>query len=257
MTKRIEDFLIVENRRLNREYYVLVCSPTNNPLPDLEPGQFAEFRVDGNADVFLRRPISIYDVDYEGRTISFLIRILGKGTRHLSNLKAGDTLNMIYPLGNAFSKPKGKRPLLVGGGVGVAPLLFLGKWLRSEGYDPEFLLGFRNSELMVEPKEFERYGRVYITTDDGTAGEHGLVTEHSIWNRHDLEYSMVYTCGPDIMMRSVATLAGQRGMECEASLENTMACGFGACLCCTQATKSGNLMVCMHGPVFNTKELVW
>jgi dihydroorotate dehydrogenase electron transfer subunit len=212
--------------------------------------------VDGTSDVFLRRPISIYDVDEEAGTVSFLLRILGKGTLQLSYLKEGDLLNMIYPLGNTFSKPPGKRALLVGGGVGVAPLLYLGKSLKMAGIQPDFLLGFRSRELMVEPEEFERYGKVYISTDDGSEGEHGLITEHSLW-KDSWEYSMVYTCGPDVMMRSVSKLARERDAPCEASLENTMACGFGACICCVQETTKGNLMVCLHGPVFNTSELKW
>ena len=227
-------------------------------LPEMFPGQFVEIRIDNSKDAFLRRPISLYDVDEEKQLIYLLIQEVGKGTRKLAGLKVGDKLNLIYPLGNSFSLPEKKgKVLLVGGGVGVAPLLFLARFLEKNNVEAEFLLGFRNRELLVDLTDFEKFGRVYLSTDDGTAGETGTVMDHSILKTSSFTYVKIYTCGPQVMMKAVGKFAETHGIDCEASLENTMACGFGACLCCIQKTVKGNLRVCSEGPVFDTKELVW
>jgi dihydroorotate dehydrogenase electron transfer subunit len=256
MPKRVTDFTIINNRRVNKEYYVLDIL-SDNELPELKPGQFAELRIDGADDVFLRRPISFYDVDYKNRTISLLIQEVGKGTRLLANASAGDKLNMIYPLGNAFTVEGEKNALLIGGGVGVAPLLLLGKTLKSNKTNVNFLLGFRNKDFLVDIAKFETYGKVYITTDDGSIGEKGTVLDHSVIKDGLKSFDKLYTCGPQVMMKAVAGLAEKENTTCEASLENTMACGFGACLCCVQKTIHGNLRVCVEGPVFNSKEIIW
>ena len=256
MKKRIIDLEVIENRTVNGEYFVLVLSPGKED-PGFLPGNFAEFRIDGSPDTFLRRPISICDVDPHTGNLHFLIRRVGEGTRRLGETRPGEVLNLIYPLGNSFSMPAGKDVLLVGGGVGVAPLLYLGRVLRREGYSPVFLLGYRTRSLIVDRKRFEAFGPVFITTDDGTEGAEGPVTAHPLWLSRDFSYSMIYTCGPVAMMKAVAALARERAVPCEASLENTMACGFGACLCCVQKTRKGNRLVCTDGPVFNTEDLVW
>ncbi len=254
MKKCVADLQVAGNRRVNREYFVLELIPCPSG-PAFLPGNFAEFRVDDAPGTFLRRPISIYDIDPLSGHLLFLIQIVGEGTRRLSLLQEGERVNLIYPLGNSFSRPSGKKALLVGGGVGVAPLLYLGRVLQKEGFEPEFLLGFRDASLVVDPDRFEAFGKLHLTTDDGSAGTPGFVTDHPVWKH--LETSLIYTCGPEIMMQAVARKARQLGIPCEASLENTMACGFGACLCCVQQTTSGNRLVCTDGPVFNTEELVW
>jgi dihydroorotate dehydrogenase electron transfer subunit len=256
MEKFVDDFTVLENRRVNREYYVLELEAPR-PLPPLQPGHFAEIRVDHDPNVFLRRPISFYDVRLERNSVLLLIQEVGSGTRRLAMAAPGDRINMIYPLGNTFSMPSGTSSLLIGGGVGVAPLLFLGSYLRQKGFEPEFLLGFRSHELLVDLAEFERFGPVYLTTDDGSAGKKGTVMDHPILQTTALPYRNIYTCGPVVMMKAVAAWAKKHDMTCEASLENTMACGFGVCLCCNQKTIHGNLRVCMEGPVFNTNELIW
>ncbi|MBL7112264.1 MAG: dihydroorotate dehydrogenase electron transfer subunit [Bacteroidales bacterium] len=255
MSKYVHDFKIVENRRINDDYFVLnVKSP--QPLPDLLPGQFVEIRVDNAPNTFLRRPISIYDVAIDRNLISMLFLIVGEGTAKLAELHPGDLLNMIYPLGNSFTIPSEGPVLLVGGGVGVAPLLFLGKVLVEKGITPDFLLGARSSSHLVDLDKFESLGTLHTTTEDGSAGTKGLVTQHPLfankWN-----YRAVYTCGPVGMMKAVAALSEEKETPCEASLENTMACGFGACLCCIQKTVRGNICVCTEGPVFNSKDLIW
>lgn len=255
MPKRVEDFKVVENKRITTDCFVIEIEGTND-LPEISPGQFVQVRVDGSPETFLRRPISVYDVDYRRRRIRLLIQIVGKGTETLSYLKNGDNLNIIYPLGNSFSDPSaGDKILLVGGGVGIAPLYYLGKHLKSAGYNPDFLLGFRNEDRIIEYNEFAEVGKVFITTEDGSKGEKGYVTNHSVLLTGN--YNRIYCCGPDPMMHAVAAFAGKNNIQCEVSLENLMACGIGACLCCIVDTVHGNLCSCIDGPVFNIIDLKW
>ena len=255
MAKRIEDFTIQENRRLNNDLFILELSG-NSYLPLLKPGQFAQVKIEGSPETFLRRPISIHDVDYERNTIKFLVQIAGKGTERLSNLKQGVSLNIIYPLGNSFTlPPENAKILLVGGGCGVAPLMFLGKYLKSKGFRPDILLGFRNSDRIIEYDEYAGIGQVYLTTEDGSKGEKGFVTDHTILKESHFDH--ICCCGPELMMKAVAGYCSKNDINCEVSLEHLMACGFGVCLCCVVNTVEGNLCTCIDGPVFNTKELKW
>jgi dihydroorotate dehydrogenase electron transfer subunit len=255
MSKRIEELKVIGNKRLTNDFIILELSG-NNKLPDFKPGQFAQVRIDGSPETFLRRPISIHDVDYGKNTFKLLIQETGKGTATLSKLKCGDLLNLIYPLGNSFGLPdKNEKVLIVGGGCGVAPLLFLGKYLKSNGYTPDILLGFRNSERIIEYDEYLKIGKVFLTTEDGSRGEKGYVTSHSLFSTG--RYDRIYCCGPDSMMRALASYSKRNNITCEVSLENLMACGIGACLCCIVDTVKGNLCTCTDGPVFNITELKW
>jgi dihydroorotate dehydrogenase electron transfer subunit len=255
MAKRIEDLKIIGNKRLNNDFFILELSG-NEKLPVFKPGQFAQVRVDGSPESFLRLPISIHDVDYGMNTFKLLIQIAGKGTETLSRLRNGDSINLIYPLGNSFSLPdKAEKVLIVGGGCGVAPLLFLGKYLKSNGYIPDIILGFRNSERIIELEEYIEIGKVFLATEDGSRGEKGFVTSHSVFSTG--RYDRIYCCGPDSMMRSVAGYCKKNNLACEVSLEQLMACGIGACLCCIVDTIKGNLCTCIDGPVFNIKDLKW
>ena len=183
--------------------------------------------------------------------------VVGEGTRHLAGLHAGDVLNCLLPLGHGFTMPQAadERFLLVGGGVGVAPLLYLGAEMQRQGFEPTFLLGARTSKDLLMLDIFKRCGRVYVTTEDGSAGERGFVTQHSILQKE--HFSRIATCGPTPMMKAVAGYARKADVECEVSLENLMACGLGACLCCVEKTIDGNLCVCKEGPVFNIRKLLW
>ena len=255
MTKRIEDFKVIENKRLNKDFFIIELEG-NTKIPDLKPGQFIQVRVDGSPETFLRRPISVHDVDYIKNTLKILIQIAGKGTETLSKIESGDTLNIIYPLGNSFSLPsRGNKILLVGGGCGIAPLLFLGRYLKSNDFVPDILLGFRNKDRIIEFEEYLQIGNVFITTEDGSMGEKGYVTTHSIFATH--EYDKIYCCGPDRMMKAIAAYCKKKEIVCEVSLENLMACGIGACLCCVVDTVKGNLCTCIDGPVFNVNDLKW
>lgn len=254
MKKFIHDFKVTFNNHLTEDYFAIYLEcPVSLPL--ILPGQFAEVLVSNSTTTYLRRPFSIYDIDYEKNELSLLIKKVGDGTAALMKLKAGDILNLVYPLGNTFSLPAGKKALLVGGGVGIAPMLLLAKRLKMEGFKPDVLIGGRTSDDIVEPEKYKPYGEVFITTDDGSAGEKGMVTEHSVFSKKIIEYSAIYACGPDPMMKAVARVAASFNIPCEISLENTMACGIGACLCCVVETVDGNKTTCIEGPVFDTRKL--
>ena len=253
--KYLQDFKFNDYKWLNYTTYILTLK-TSEPVAGIEPGNFAELQIPDAPGVFLRRPFSILDVDHKKNTLSFYIKIVGKGTQQLGKLKPGDKVSVIYPLGNSFTVNGTQKALLVGGGSGVAPFILLGRKLKQQGVDITFLLGARTKEEVLLTEEFEKLGKVLVTTEDGTMGETGLVTQHSVFTG-DFTFNKIYTCGPNPMMKAVARLAEEKGVPCEASLENMMACGFGACLCCVTETIHGNKRVCTEGPVFNTKELIW
>lgn len=256
MKKYILDLKVVSVESLS-DKHVLIKLTDEKPLPEIVPGQFVEVRVDHSPNTMLRRPISVNFVDYEANLLWLLVAMVGDGTRQLATLKSGDLLNCVLPLGNGFTMPtdKNQKFLLVGGGVGVAPLLYFGKCIKDMGAEPVFLLGARTDKDLLELDEFAKIGRVCITTEDGSAGEQGFVTNHSILQRE--QFDMISTCGPKPMMVSVARYAHKVGVDCEVSLENKMACGVGACLCCVEKTAKGNQCVCKDGPVINIKNLLW
>lgn len=255
MTKRIETLHVTDNKLLTKDFFILELTGQNS-LPEMKPGQFIQVKIENSPSTFLRRPFSVHDVDYSRNILKILIQITGKGTGSLSKLKKGDVIDIVYPLGNSFSLPeKGNRTLLIGGGCGIAPLLFLGKYLKSNGFNPDILLGFRNAERVIEVEEYKAIGKVFITTEDGSIGEKGFVTNHKTLSGS--EYDMIYCCGPDPMMKAVAKYSRTKNIPCEVSLENLMGCGIGACLCCIVETNHGNLCTCTDGPVFNIKELKW
>lgn len=256
MKKYILDLTVRSIEKVH-ERYVIIKLTDERPLPTMLPGQFVEVRVDGSQTTYLRRPISIHYVDVKTNELWLLVATVGDGTRQLARLQQGDTLNCVLPLGNGFTMPTtaGERILLIGGGVGVAPLLYFGQQIKEMGAEPVFLLGARSAADLLQLDAFREVGTVYVTTEDGSAGEKGFVTNHSILQRE--HFDRISTCGPKPMMVAVAKCAQQLNIPCEASLENLMACGLGACLCCVEKTTEGNLCVCKEGPVFDTKRLKW
>ena len=256
MRKYVLDLTLKSNERL-REGYFLLKLTDGNPLPPMEPGQFAELKVDGSETTFLRRPISINYMDEQQNEVWFLVHEVGDGTRRLGTLVAGDRLNVVLPLGHGFTMPSSasERYLLVGGGVGTAPLLYMGKRMAETGCRPTFLLGGRSAGDLMQLDMFRALGDVCITTEDGSAGERGFVTHHSVLSA--ASFDRIAVCGPKPMMKAVAAYARSKGTECEVSLENMMACGVGACLCCVEKTTEGHVCVCKEGPVFNINRLLW
>lgn len=255
--KYIHDMVVSEVAILNDAYALLKLIPIGAEMPPIEPGQFVQVKIANSPETFLRRPISVNFVDYQKKELWLLVRNAGEGTKHLIDSQPGDIYNIMYPLGNSFSMPEKKEgmALLVGGGVGVAPLLYLGKQLSEKGYRFAFALGARSIGDLLLLDEFKKYGNVYISTEDGSIGEKGFITQNSVFNE---AIDHIACCGPTPMMHAVAKIAKEKNANCEVSLENTMACGIGACLCCVEDTKEkGNVCVCTDGPVFNINQLKW
>jgi dihydroorotate dehydrogenase electron transfer subunit len=255
MKKFVHNLTICSYKLIGKDYFVLGVTD-KELLPEMFPGQFAEIKVDNNPNVFLRRPISIHDVDYDTNILYLLIRIVGEGTRTMASLKVGDNINLVYPLGNTFNTKGVKNVLLAGGGCGIAPMLFLARHLHKQKIEVTTLIGGRSAVDILEPDEFRKYGKVCISADDGSLGEKGFMTKNSVLDNLK-SFDRIYSCGPLPMMKVFAAIAKENGIDCEVSLENTMACGIGACLCCVTETTAGNKCVCTEGPVFNINQLKW
>lgn len=257
MKKFQTDMTVARNRLVGPCATLLTLQYPGN-LPDMIAGQFAELQVP-SAKVLLRRPISIHAIDRTNNLVEFLIQIVGEGTQSLADANAGDKINVLLPLGNGFNyrSTHVAKPLLIGGGVGVAPLLFLGQEFAEHGIRPAFLFGGRTADLILRKEEFLKYGDLFMTTEDGSAGEKGFVTNHSLLMDSEA-FDRIYACGPTPMLKAVARWAKEHEMACEVSLEHKMACGIGACLCCVEDTADqGNVCVCKEGPVFEIDRLKW
>lgn len=253
MSKIISECKLVNNQELSPLYHLLEFQAPTSVLKIL-PGQFAGILVPKAPHTFLRRPFSVYDFDEKKHIIKFVIKVVGDGTRTLCSMKEGERVSILYPLGKGFSLPNGKA-LIVGGGVGIAPMFLLAKWLNEKGVGCDILLGGRSAADIINTAEFSQLGNLAITTDDGSLGHHGIVTTHPWLQKVNPDLSMIFACGPEPMMRAVAAIASRQEIDCEISLENTMACGYGVCLCCVVATDEGNICSCTEGPVFNTRRL--
>lgn len=216
-----------------------------------QPGQFANFRLPGHT---LRRPISICEIDGQRGTLRFVFQIRGEGTAELSKYSIGDSLEILAPLGKGF-RTNDKKTLLIGGGIGVPPLLGAAKELGGKAVA---ILGFRNRTSVILEEDFSRMGaETLIATDDGSYGFHGLVTQ--LAEKQDFEE--ICACGPMPMLRAVAKLARDRDVPCQISLEERMACGIGACLGCATPllNEKGEQYfghVCKDGPVFDYRKVV-
>lgn len=216
------------------------------------PGQFAQIRLPGHT---LRRPISICGIDKNVGALRFVFQIRGQGTAELAEFQEGSELEILAPLGNGFPIVSNQRTLLVGGGIGVPPLLGCAAELRENAVA---VLGFRNRAAVILEQDFKTAGaKTLIATDDGSYGFHGLVTE--LAERE--EFEAVFACGPAPMLKAVKALAEQRNVPCFLSLEERMACGIGACLGCATPLldENGNRYfghVCKDGPVFDSRRVV-
>lgn len=260
--KRQKNLHVTECRHLDGGYVLLKLCDRQESLPQMIPGQFVQVLCATSPSTLLRRPISIHYVNREDNELWLLVHAVGAGTRALAALHAGDEVNVLFPLGNGFSmeRPQNapQRVLLVGGGVGLAPLLFMGEALRAQGDVPLFLLGGKSEKDILQREMFQQYGETFFTTEDATLGEQGFVTQHSLWQSETLPFHRICSCGPKPMMKAVAAIARERNIPCEVSLENLMACGLGACLCCVEKNRDGhNVCVCKDGPVFNINLLQW
>ena len=223
------------------------------------PGQFISMYTNDGSKL-LPRPISICEIDTETSKLRVVYRVTAEktGTEQFSKMKAGDTLPIIGPLGNGFplEAGKGKRAFLIGGGIGVPPILELAKQLDCE---KQIIMGYRDADTFLK-EQFEENGTVYISTEDGSVGTKGNVMDAI--RENGLEADIIYACGPTPMLRAIKQYAEEQGIECYISLEERMACGIGACLACVCKTKEkdahsnvNNKRICKDGPVFLSTEV--
>ena len=212
-------------------------------------GEFVQFAVDGK---FLRRPISVHDVDWE--TLTVIYKVVGEGTAAMAAMLPGDKLKALTGLGNSFDIDACQsKALLLGGGVGSAPLYQLAKELCSQNKAVTVVLGFNNASEVMLVDEFEGLGaKVYIATMDGSAGTKGFVTD--VLRLKNISYDYFYACGPMPMLKAVCAAVHCPG---EVSLEERMGCGAGFCYCCSIQTVNGPRRVCKDGPVFKKEDLIW
>ncbi len=223
-----------------------------------EPGQFAHIKCGG--DTYLRRPISICDCNADKGTLRLIIAIKGEGTKNLAQLKKGDKLDILAPLGIGFSLPSAKTDkeiYVVGGGIGTFPLLYLCKRLRQSGCDNiTAILGFRSKSSILLEEEFAEFSNVVIATDDDTAGYHGTVAD--VYNAISLNKPAhyIYACGPTPMLKAVQACAKRDSAVCQLSLEERMACGIGVCNVCACRVNGSYKRVCSDGPVFNADDVM-
>ncbi|MDC1106807.1 dihydroorotate dehydrogenase electron transfer subunit [Prolixibacteraceae bacterium] len=257
MNKTVQRLVVEKKEIVNKDNFILsLKSPV--PLVEVQAGQFLSINVEKSKDVFLRRPFSIHDVNYGNNTLDVLIKSVGPGSAALKEVEVGDLVDTIFPLGNSFTMPnKGEKVLLVGGGVGIAPMLYLAKVLQPITSDINILLGSRKGEDQILLDRYAEVGNVLTTTEDGMVGEKGYVTDHSFMKERLQDVGRIYCCGPEPMMKSIAKLAEEKQVYCEVSLENMMGCGFGVCLCCVTDTHEGHKCVCSDGPIFNIADLKW
>ncbi len=247
-----EDVPLLENKKINGKYFKLAFR-SQTLSRNIKPGQFLHVRVNQGQDPYLRRPFSYFRVS-PGK-VEILYEVLGRGTSILSGKKKGDVLRVMGPHGNAFSEDLGnKKRILVAGGVGVPPMVFL-----AEKSPTEYLLIGTKSKAEVLPKtELKKIkAKVQFSTEDGTIGTKGFVTmllEKIIMSEHPSEL-FIQTCGPRKMMEAVIAIAAKYGIEGEASWDETMACGVGACLGCMVKTRGGLKRACADGPVFKFEDL--
>lgn len=218
-----------------------------------KPGQFISLYCNDGSRL-LPRPISICEINKVNGTLRLVYRVVGKGTEEFSKMKEGDTLEVMGPLGNGFPL-ESKKAILIGGGIGIPPMLELAKNLSC---DKEIVLGYRDELFLNE--EFEQYGSVHISTEDGSTGTKGNVIDAI--KEKGLDAEVIYACGPTPMLRGVKAYALEQGIEAWLSMEEKMACGIGACLACVCKSKEkdhhthvNNKRICKEGPVFNAEEV--
>lgn len=260
MSQYQENATVLRIEQLSEENFRLTLNS-----PDIartaKAGQFVMIRTAIGKDPLLRRPFSIHQTSAAGH-IQIYFKVVGRGTDMLARVKTGEMLAVLGPLGRGFQIKKDSPAIIVGGGLGIAPMLFLAKsicQMKNDCSDDHIILGGRSKDE-VEPlvKDFREIGlKLLIATDDGSYGKQGLVTDllNSISFNAD---SMVYTCGPEPMMAGVYALCKSAGISCQVSVESVMACGMGACLGCSRLTRKGTYThVCLNGPVFNAEELIW
>jgi dihydroorotate dehydrogenase electron transfer subunit len=250
---------VISNRKVKPGYYLMaVKCPT--VAKKAKPGQFLTVRCGNGTTPLLRRPFGFHRIRASGFEI--LYERIGKGTAFLSGLKTGDEIDILGPLGNGFTIPKGKKDfVIIAGGIGVAPLTSLAESLvKIKKAKIYAIIGARSGNILLCEDHFKSIGiKTMVATDDGTCGKRCFATDvlNEFLAAKKGSHPVIFACGPGPMLKAAAHIANKRGLECYVSLEENIACGVGACLGCAIKTKSGYKLVCKDGPVFNAKEITW
>ncbi|HWR43741.1 dihydroorotate dehydrogenase electron transfer subunit [Sporomusa sp.] len=246
--------VIEQNTIAGDVFALIVAAPEIAAIA--RPGQFVHLRLADTLDPLLRRPFSIADCNAEQGTLTVIYRVVGRGTVLMTKLQAGDIIDCMGPLGKGFDLTA-QRPLLIGGGMGLAPLVMLAKAFCSR--PATILMGGRNEQELFWPEIYAGVCQnIHITTDDGSIGHRGFTVDLLPELLKQDKFDRIYACGPHAMLKGVAETAAYYGVPCQVSLEEYMACGVGACLSCTCAGASGKRhKVCTDGPVFWAEEVAW
>lgn len=266
----LQELAKVKSNEQVKSGYFLMKLEAPKVASEAEPGQFLHIRLDSTLDPLLRRPISLYGIDREGGILSLLYVVVGRGTQKMSEMSPGTVLDIMGPLGRGFWIPaEATRVLVIGGGIGVAPMYPIIERLKEKGLKQQVIYGFRNSESIVGCEKIEELGvPLKIATDDGSAGRKGYVTEIVKEAFEEFKPDYYYCCGPEVMIKRVKELMQEQGIKGQVSLEARMGCGVGACLACTcktnKSAESGSgdslfdySLVCTHGPVFDAGEVIF
>ncbi len=240
-------YTVLENKKIAKDVFYMVLEGDTSFIT--APGQFINIEIEG---LYLRRPISI--CDWDDTTIKIIYKVVGKGTEAMSEMTRGKKLDILTGLGNGFTVKEGSvKPLVIGGGVGTPPMYGLTKALLARGVKPVVILGFTSKDDVFGEEEFKALGvDVYVTTNDGSYGIEGFVTDAM---KQIPEYDYFYTCGPMPMLRAVAKAT--EGVAGQMSFGERMGCGFGGCMGCSCKTLTGNKRICKEGPVMLKEEIIW
>ena len=235
---------VVSNKQVGKDIYEMVLKGDLSSIKN--PGEFVEIKLDG---YYLRRPISV--CDFTSDTLTLLYKVLGHGTKDMSSYKEGVKLDVLVNLGNGFIDLDAKKPLLVAGGIGIAPMFALARRFNELNVRPTILYGASKKDDVVLIEKLKQYGEVIITTDDGSINYKGNVV--SYLKEHNVDFDKYYACGPQVMLKYLAMYS----LNGYVSLEARMGCGFGACMGCSIQTTNGPKRVCKEGPVFDASEVIF
>ncbi len=234
---------ILKNEQVGKNVYQMVLS-SDEEISYL-PGQFVNLKLD---QFYLRRPLSVSS--YDSHQLVLLYKVLGQGTKELTGYLPGQTLDILCPLGNGFDIKNCQKPLLIAGGIGIAPMIGLAQYFSQQGIQPTILYGASTEADLVLLKELKALGNVIVATDDGSIGYHGNIVDYL--KNHQVPFDQYYACGPLPMLKNLKEWSTQGYL----SLEARMGCGFGACMGCSIETVNGPKRICKEGPVFQASEVI-
>lgn len=253
----LEQGRIISNQKVARDIFCMELAAPEIAAQSA-PGQFVNIRLGEKLEPLLRRPISLHDINVEKGSISMLYLVVGAGTKQMTKMKEGELLDVLGPLGNGFRLDfKGESAVLVGGGIGIAPLFPLARALRERGKSVSLAVGAKNEEFLMDLSAYQAIGvDTYIVTDDGSSGKQGFATDIMSELKENGKCDYVYACGPTPMLRVLEKIAEEKGISGQVSTESHMGCGLGVCLCCPNKVKKGGYKrTCVDGPVFEIGEI--